>query len=89
MKNKVEKEVELTKRNLDFRRDASHQIVKKLTNKKYVKFKKEILLEIEKKYDRIKKRKEKIDNIHSTYRTIIDVKYNRKQKLLKLQSQIN
>lgn len=53
-----------TKRQLEFRRDDAQPLVNKYKNKKYVIYKPEILDELKTKFERAKKRKEKIDKVY-------------------------
>lgn len=67
MSKQINTVVQLTKRNLDFRRDSSHQLIEKLYNKKYSHHRNEILNEISLKYFAISEKKEQIDHTHSIY----------------------
>jgi hypothetical protein len=60
--DKIEK-VELTSRQLQFRRDDALPLCKKYSNKKYENYKNEILAEITNKFENCKKSKNKTDCI--------------------------
>ena len=65
---KVEKENEkLSVRQLQFRRDDAKPLCKKYFNKSYEPYKEQILAEITKKFENVKKKKEKTDEIYSTF----------------------
>lgn len=65
---KVEKENEkLSERQLQFRRDDANPLCKKFFNKSYEPYKEQILAEISKKFENVKKKKEKTDEIYSIF----------------------
>jgi hypothetical protein len=65
---KVENETKkLSDRQLQFRRDDAEPLCKKYFNKSYEPYKEQILNEISKKFENVKKRKEKTDKIYSTF----------------------
>ena len=66
MKNKKQSD-QLTKWNVEYRRDSAQQLISKLYNKKYSHCRIEILNEISLKYFALNAKKEQIDLIHTIY----------------------
>lgn len=63
---------ELTSRQKQFSRDDAQPLVNKYKSNKYENYKHLILEEITKKFENVKKRKEKTDKIYSIYKKFFD-----------------
>jgi hypothetical protein len=83
---KTKETKKLSPRQLQFRRDDALPLCKKYFNKKYVKYKSQILAEIEKKFENVKKRKNKTDKIYRTYLEFYEKLSNEKPDIFNVET---